>query len=100
MSELSKRLQTWAKDDIVPGDLQADLLAAAEIVEAGEWQPIETAPKDEAVLVYRNCFIIAHFNSVAGRWIGYGWDSADTLNMLTTPPTHWRPLPSPPEVQP
>jgi hypothetical protein len=61
-----------------------------------EWKPIETAPKDTAVLIYRNGYNIAHFNTQAGKWIGYAWDSADTRIMRLSPPTHWMPLPEPP----
>lgn len=64
-----------------------------------DWQPIETAPKDTAILVYRNGFQIAHLNSVHKRWIGYGWDTADTINMNISAPTHWMALPDPPKEE-
>lgn len=60
------------------------------------WRSIKTAPKDEAVLVYHHGVKIAHWNSARQGWVGYGWDTADTLNMLREPPTHWMPLPDPP----
>jgi hypothetical protein len=48
------------------------------------WQPIETAPKDTAVLLWLGwMFEIGHFNTGLGRWAA-NWA------------THWMPLPSPP----
>lgn len=58
-----------------------------------EWQPIESAPKDTAILVYHAGYTVAHFNTTYGRWIGYG---RDALEFVTGPPTHWMPLPPPP----
>ena len=58
-----------------------------------EWQPIETAPKDTAILVYHNMFTVAHFNTAFGRWIGYGQNTSEFIN---GDPTHWMPLPQVP----
>lgn len=61
--------------------------------------PIETAPKDEAILVYASGWTVAHFNTFYGKWIGYGEDTADTHNMNGfNKPTHWLPLPPAPET--
>ncbi len=57
------------------------------------WQPIETAPKDTAVLVYHAGFSVAHFNTTLSRWIGYDFESSSFRQF---PPTHWMPLPAPP----
>ena len=68
-----------------------------------EWKPIETAPKDgtEILLVHRadgksirrhrygvGCYSAMNGGSILWDW---GW---------TIPPTHWMPLPSPPEPTP
>ncbi len=69
--------------------LAADALEAAE---RARWQPIETAPKDldddEAwYLGFANgCGLI--------QWTQDGW--CDTAGSQCQP-THWQPLPSPPE---
>jgi hypothetical protein len=61
------------------------------------WKRIDSAPMDRAILVYALGCHIAHFNTQAGRWIGYGRRSADTLILNSTvPPTHWMPLPDAP----
>lgn len=60
------------------------------------WQPIESAPKDQHVIV---------FNAVAGvheaLWVeGHGWlitQWAGQTGRWWPSPTHWMPLPEPPE---
>ena len=60
--------------------------------EGQTWQPIETAPKDTAVLLWLGWrFEIGHFNTALGRWAA-NWDH----RALEVPATHWMPLPSPP----
>lgn len=57
-----------------------------------EWQPIETAPKDEWVLVWLDadeCHAIAEFSE--GRWFD------DQGIMHNHPPSFWMPLPPPPQ---
>lgn len=62
-----------------------------------EWQPIETAPKDTAVLVYGFGYSVAHFNTAYGKWIVYGAETECTRMMNTmSRPTHWMPLPQEP----
>lgn len=78
--------------------------AMAEAMGAGGWQPIETCPKDQRVLLFRAGHI------VCGRWDDDRfaakprpywthdqerlWGRADARKR---PPTHWMPLPPPPE---
>lgn len=56
-----------------------------------EWRPIETAPEDEFVLVWcpdyngEDRHVIAIWGCVTGWWPKY------------CGPTHWMPLPEPPE---
>lgn len=62
---------------------------------SNEWQVIETAPADVPVLVYgakRLKWAVAMYTHKDG------WEvesSSDTHSMY--PPTHWMPLPSPPD---
>ena len=60
------------------------------------WQLIETAPKDTAILVYAAGCKVAHFNTARDEWIGYG--TAPETHILNTygRPTHWMPLPGAP----
>lgn len=59
------------------------------------WQPMETAPKDTDVLL----FLCSGMNIiVAGRWFEKygGYVTKPALHQCN--PTHWMPLPPPPEV--
>ena len=95
----------------------ADALQAMERVPMTEWQPIDTAPKDGRTL------LLGYFNShkkwrtMRGQWFsqdvineeweepdmaGEGWyetcvENDDMPNCWWTAPTHWHPLPTPPE---
>lgn len=59
----------------------------------GEWQPIETAPKDRTRLLLwggNYCWL--------GFWNGrsWSWDNGDYYDCLRDV-THWMPLPEPPK---
>lgn len=65
-----------------------------------EWQPIETAPKDGNVIILAD----HRGRVVASCWTGdeeYPWeflDGSDTTNGWDAHrPTHWQPLPEPPQ---
>ena len=59
------------------------------------WQPIETAPKDgHHILLYRpEIQFTGYYASGCDKWI----INAPDLPVMYPPPTHWRPLPEPPE---
>ena len=65
-----------------------------------DWQPIETVPNNEQVVVYcrRTGYSIGFWNQAIGRWIGIDYASVDTveMNSVKGAPTHWLPLPDPP----
>jgi hypothetical protein len=75
------------------------------MIETGKnWQPIETAPKDQPVLLFGRQqphgmvhwlghFVFSgHWDSVDEAWVSHGstWDGPFYV------PTHWMPLPPPP----
>ena len=62
---------------------------------AGVWQPIETAPKGRAVLVFDG----GNGHIFAARWDGDCWASTACASdaYATDEATHWMSLPSPPE---
>lgn len=67
----------------------------------GEWQPIETAPKDVPLLVF-SCE--ARHPGVMVAELNTWEDSADWTDTwaeqgLDVEPTHWMPLPSPPALK-
>lgn len=59
-----------------------------------EWQPIETAPKDELILVgpTKRMGICAAMNHSRDGWVTE--TCSDWVSIYT--PTHWMPLPAPP----
>jgi hypothetical protein len=99
---LRQRAQQWLE---VPGPANAiirDLLAALE-AQQGEWQDIETAPKDGTwVLLWSSHWrdggktvrvpVIAAWSSFSSGWVNHDGDIYK--------PTHWAPLlhwPEPPQ---
>jgi hypothetical protein len=81
-------------------DLEAKLATAeAEVVRLREpWQPIETAPRDGRLLLCASMTNQLHgyYDRAVLRYISelQGW-SCPGLSGLS--PTHWQPLPAPPE---
>lgn len=66
-----------------------------------EWQPIETAPKDRAVLAWSIDFFASVIEIVwweEDNSDGPGWALGDSGFRCT--PTHWMPLPEPPDAPP
>lgn len=57
-----------------------------------QWQPIETAPIDTAVLTYGFGFEVAHYNSMLKKWVA-NWDHRPIK------PLFWCPLPAPPDLR-
>ena len=64
--------------------------------EVAGWQPIETAPKDESVLIIANGgMLLGYFDTVSECWK----DSASrSLGPDDVPVTHWMRLPAPPNA--
>ena len=106
MSDTPERIVAWwpigqsiggcvdRNQDIIPEHglgseveyLRADLVP--------QWQPIETAPKDGTVVLLGR----ADYYPKSGYWVEHefqdwwGWDRDRAC-----PPTHWMPLPEPPQ---
>lgn len=68
--------------------------------ESEGWRPIETAPKDERVILFSPCWgTEAGYHSIT-RTREPSWFSASGAPYADTEqPTHWMPLPSPPMVE-
>ena len=72
-------------------------------MDAHGWQPMATAPKDGTdVLVYSDCVTIANWIAKDGFWsdftISDGYTADDQHCPCEPAPTHWMPLPPPPET--
>ena len=68
----------------------------AELEALTTWQPIETAPKDSKSII----LLDRNGTSYSGFWRNHtGWNPDDNnhLSCYDTNPTHWMPLPKPPE---
>ncbi len=62
-----------------------------------KWQPIESAPKDGTrLLVFSPVDGVVSSHWEGGVWQGLPWRSP--RNAAKAAPTHWMPLPSPPEA--
>jgi hypothetical protein len=65
---------------------------------ADEWRPIETAPEDGTSLLlwqptnYGGYMVVGSYDVMLFQWI-------DDMEGLSMAPTHWRPLPEPPQQQ-
>jgi hypothetical protein len=72
-----------------------EMLAAPKQAEPA-WQPIESAPKDELILVgpTKRMGICAAMNHSRDGWVT---ETCGEWSSIYTP-THWMPLPSPPEA--
>lgn len=98
-AELCRQLASAQLDN---DQLRAELAA---LKAENEWQPIETAPKDEFVLLagpsgyttIETVFTTGRMCSDyhAGRWIDH---ANDDLTDWGFNPTHWMPLPKPPAM--
>lgn len=83
-------------------DLQSALLASET---QHQWQPIETAPKDGTDVLLWCAGAMEPSYALIASWVDFkgeapdGWCDASTGRYNDgCPPTHWMPLPSPPET--
>lgn len=104
------KLQTTAdlaqqlRDVIPPAPHFLAMLEELERRAAGEWRPIETAPKDgSSVVIYGDIdaseaipdYAVCSWEPAAiGQPAGWVLDGHESVMFV---PTHWMPLPSPPE---
>lgn len=76
-------------------DEQMSAAADAAIAEAFKWLPIETAPKNETVLVDdRPYMFTACYSADLPGWTDGSDDDCGGISIFY--PTHWMPLPPPP----
>ena len=71
--------------------MRAAILAA----ERAAWRGIETAPRDGTPILV--AVAGGEFHASSAEWRNGVWCIQDTARMLLVAPTHWRPLPAPPD---
>ena len=66
--------------------------------QTGSWRPIDDAPKDKEILIYTRQWgpIIALHSSEFGEWLSR-MQVPVAIRDEEELPTHWQPLPTPPE---
>ena len=71
LDSVSLRPSTLALiDREIAARIARELEEAAQALEASQWMPIETAPKDKALLTHDGVsYNLAHFNTALGKWI-------------------------------
>ncbi|MDB5557092.1 MAG: hypothetical protein JWQ36_26 [Enterovirga sp.] len=64
---------------------------------SAQWMPVESAPKDEPILVYTRPWgaIVAVLSTEFGEWLSR-MQVPVSIREEHELPTHWQPLPSPP----
>jgi hypothetical protein len=63
------------------------------------WRDIASAPKDMRHVLLYGCDVmpvVGYYSKSTGRWFLSGSVAEDAFCLLT--PTHWMPLPAPPEA--
>ncbi len=94
----------WSDDDLSPEApyLREALKAGADALEAQEWRPIESAPKDGTLILcispIDNVQTIV-YHSVTHKKPNERWRIHRGGHTHLIAPTHWRPLPAPPKEE-
>ena len=73
----------------------------AELESQNEWQPIETAPRDEVKIIgycSDRVSLIYHSEYYTNKFVWFTGQTYPGMNAqpVTFDPTHWMPLPTPP----
>lgn len=87
---------TWTTFNTLVEETLAALANSCE----GGWRPIETAPKDCPILAYNPVQGVYETRYDKGEWPHADWFSDDagrTASLWYPRPTHWMPLPPPPQ---
>jgi hypothetical protein len=93
------------KEKMAENELQAE---NEKLKSSMEWQPIETAPKDGSLILCGNKMEIAIASWSTSAWVSKKQDDGSYGAWLvfdarsdseTISPSHWMPLPDPPQIK-
>lgn len=64
------------------------------------WQSIDSAPKDKIIFLCNSEYAEYYCRFHKGKWCYWGFDDFGTMSWVHIgfEPTHWHPLPQPPET--
>ncbi len=97
MSDILERLENYipGENDDCVAERIAEAVAEIKRLRGDHWQPIETAPQGEPVLLG---FVGAFHPLVGHNEDGVWGELTPDMGFFVYPtqPTHWRPLPAPP----
>lgn len=92
-------IECWL-DESVLHDLRAMVDELREARRQQRWQPIETAPRDGTEMLGGRLYEGVQKTWFSGRRQRWLYWTANGTDASSWDPTHWMPLPTPPEATP
>jgi hypothetical protein len=100
LAEIAREAWWGGTGPTIAHDWQAVADAVESAIEARRWQAIESAPKDKEVDVWDGCERVpdAKYNTQTESWFSdvFSYGDMDWREM-DPQPTHWAPIPAPPQ---
>lgn len=96
--ELKRLFSEGDTDDAMWLSCAKCVLDAADAV---DWRPIESAPADKAIIIGHPEYSLPGYKddvAATEEWDGLFFEDANQEQPLSPQPTHWQPLPKPPET--
>ena len=93
IDELKNRIKELEGENLTLHDSCVELdMKVMQLEAQTQWQPIETAPKDD-----REIFVGIDKEGRCNTCYNEGWAILENQEGIIIHPTHWMPLPKPPE---
>jgi uncharacterized protein DUF551 len=103
LKELALIVPRYPEDDYELDDIASAIRELISLRERSEWQPIETAPRDGSSTLLFGRWASDEQGLMSGPVIGQfnyvrdAWEFANAGGWWRIRPTHWMPLPEPPQ---